>query len=396
MNAEQIRRLAEGAYPWAVGLRRALHRIPEPGFEEFKTQRLICETLDQLGIPYATQRTWVIGLIEGARPGRVVALRADIDALPVTEPPGCSFRSEHEGWMHACGHDAHTAIQLGAAKILSEMRDRLRGSVKLLFQPAEETDGGAKPMVLAGALENPHVDACYGLHLQSRLPLGAVETRCGTLNASTDDVILEITGRGGHAAYPENSVDAIVCAAHVIAALQTLVSRNVSPLNSAVLSFGVLEGGRAPNVVCDRVHLKGTLRTADPALRAMLQERIRSVSEGVARAFGAAAEVQIVEGYCPLVNHPRETKRVLDAAAALFGEGAVIQKDGPSMGGEDFSYFVEANPGAFYHIGCTPPEKLPAPALHSPLFSPDERCILTGLQMQLALALTETGTEEAP
>ena len=396
MNAERISRLAEGAYPWAVDVRHRLHRIPEPGFEEFKTQRLITELLDEMDIPYETRRTWVVAEIRGALPGRVVGLRADIDALPVVEPEGCPFRSEHEGWMHACGHDVHTAIQLGVAKALAPMRGEMRGAVKLFFQPAEETEGGAKPMVEAGVLENPHVDASYGLHLQSRLPLGAVETRYGTLNASTDDVLIDIVGRGGHAAYPEAGVDAIVCAAHVLTALQTLVSRNVSPLQSAVLSFGVIEGGRAANVLCERVHLKGTLRTADPALRAMLQERIRSVSENVAQAFGAIAEVRIIEGYSPLVNHPREAKRVLDAAAALFGEGAVILKDGPSMGGEDFSYFIETNPGAFYHIGCTPPENLPAPALHSPLFSPDERCILTGLQMQLALALTETETEEAP
>jgi amidohydrolase len=394
MNVERIRKLAEDAYPWAVELRRALHRIPEPGFEEFETQKLICDTLDALGIPYQTHRTWVIAYIEGAHPGRVVGFRADIDALPVTEPEGVAFRSQHEGWMHACGHDAHTAIQLGVAKILNSMKDRLRGGVKLLFQPAEETEGGAKPMVEAGALENPRVDACYGLHLMSRLPLGAVETRYGTLNASTDDVILDIRGRGGHAAYPENSVDAIVCAAHVVTALQTLVSRNVSPLSSAVLSFGIMEGGRAANIVCEHVRLKGTLRTADPELRASLQKRIREVASGVASAFGGSAEVNIVEGYSALVNHPREAKLVLDTAAALFGPENVILKEGPSMGGEDFSYFIEKTPGAFYHIGCTPKEDLPAPALHSPLFRPDERCLLTGLMMQTAIALHETGTED--
>ncbi len=391
MNVEEIRRFSEDTFDWAVNVRRALHRIPEPGFEEFKTQKLIQKTLEELGIPYTTQRTWIVALIQGAHPGRVVALRADIDALPVTEPEGCLFRSQYEGWMHACGHDVHIAIQLGAAKILNSMKDRLHGSVKLLFQPAEETDGGAKPMVQAGVLENPHVDASYGLHLQSRLPLGTVETKYGTLNASTDDVIIDIKGRGGHAAYPENSVDAIVCAAHVITALQTLVSRNVSPLSSAVLSFGMLEGGKAPNVICEQVRLKGTLRTADPELRAFLQKRIREVASGVAGAFGGGAEVKILEGYSALVNHPREAKLVLDTAQALFGSDHVLLKDGPSMGGEDFSYFVEGNPGAFYHIGCTPREDLPAPALHSPLFRPDEKCILTGLMMQTALALTETG-----
>jgi amidohydrolase len=207
--------------------------------------------------------------------------------------------------MHACGHDVHTAIQLGAAKILAGLRDGMRGSVRLLFQPAEETEGGAKPMVAAGALENPRVDASYGLHLQPRLPLGTVETRFGTLNASTDDVIVDVFGRGGHAAYPESGVDAIVCAAQVVTALQTLVSRSVSPLQSAVLSFGVVEGGRAANVLCDRVRLKGTLRTADPELRVRMRGRIREMAEGVARAFGAAADVKIIEGYSPLVNHPR-------------------------------------------------------------------------------------------
>ncbi len=391
MTIGELWNLAEAAFDWTVSLRRALHRIPEPGFREFKTQKLICDALSSLDIPYSAERTWVITDIAGAHPGRVVALRADIDALPVAEPEGCPFRSTHEGWMHACGHDVHTAIQLGAAKILAGLRDGMRGSVRLLFQPAEETEGGAKPMVAAGALENPRVDASYGLHLQPRLPLGTVETRFGTLNASTDDVIVDVFGRGGHAAYPESGVDAIVCAAQVVMALQTLVSRSVSPLQSAVLSFGVVEGGRAANVLCDRVRLKGTLRTADPELRVRMRGRIREMAEGVARAFGAAADVKIIEGYSPLVNHPRETDLVVDTAKALFGPQSVRIKESPSMGGEDFSYFIEHNPGAFYHIGCTPPEKMPAPALHSPLFDPDERCILTGLLMQTALALRETG-----
>jgi amidohydrolase len=333
----------------------------------------------------------VIALIEGARPGRVIGLRADMDALPVTEPEGCPFRSEREGMMHACGHDVHTAIQLGAAKILSGMRERLAGSVKLFFQPAEETVGGAKPMVEAGALDNPHVDASYGLHLQSRLPLGAVETKAGALNASTDDIELSIVGRGGHAAYPENSVDAIVCAAQVVTALQTLVSRNVSPLASAVLTFGVVEGGTASNIICARVKLRGTLRTADPALRTYLKARIREVAEGVAAAFGAKAELAIREGYAALVNHPREARLVLSVAEFLFGAESALIKESPSMGGEDFSYFIEDRPGAFYHIGATPPENLPAPALHSPLFNPDERCMLTGLMMQTGIVLAELG-----
>lgn len=391
MDWEKIKSLSEAAFSWTADARRALHRIPENGFEEFKTQKYICQKLDELNIPYETERTWVIGLIKGAGPGRTIALRADMDALPVEEPPGCAFGSTHPGFMHACGHDAHMAIQLGAAHVLAGLRDQLNGSVKLLFQPAEETVGGAKPMVEAGALENPRVDATYGLHVQPGLRLGTVETRYGALNASTDDIDIVVHGRGGHAAYPENSVDAIVCAAQMVCALQTLISRNVSPLKSAVLTFGAIEGGAAPNIICERVKLRGTLRTADPALRTELKDRVQAVADGVAAAFGARAEVVVREGYAALINHAREAKLILDVAEGLFGVENALIKESPSMGGEDFSYFIEDRPGAFYHIGATPAEKLPAPGLHSPLFSLDENCLKTGVAMQVGIVLRELG-----
>lgn len=393
MNREMLKKLVDSSFDWAVAQRRMLHRIPEDGFCEFKTQKAICSLLDQLSIPYTTERTWVVGLIEGAFPGPTIALRADIDALPVQEPESCPFRSEHPGWMHACGHDVHMGIQLGVAKILAGMRDRLHGRVKLLFQPAEETVGGGKPMVEAGVLENPKVDACYGLHVQSRLPLGTIETRPGTLNASTDELRLEIFGCSGHAAYPENSVDAIVIAAQVITALQTLVSRNVSPLNYAVLSFGAIEGGTANNIICDHVALKGTLRTADPELRSFSLKRIADIAQGIASGMGGSAKLTIVDGYAPLVNHTDKAEMVLALARELYGSENVILKDSPSMGGEDFSYFIENTPGCFYHIGCTPADKLPAPSLHHRDFVPDEECIRQGMEMQLAIILRETGTE---
>lgn len=393
MNFDKLKTIVAADYDWTVGKRRALHRIPEGGFDTFKTQRLICDTLDELNIPYTTERTWTVGLIQGAHEGKTIALRADIDALPVQEPKGCPFRSEHDGWMHACGHDVHTAILLGAAKVLSSLIEQLCGNVKLLFQPAEETSGGALPMVAAGVLENPHVDACYGLHLQPYLPISTVETRIGTLNASTDEIEIIIHGKGGHAAYPESSVDAIVCASNVVSALQTLVSRNVSPLQSVVLTFGTIEGGRASNVICDRVRLHGTLRTVEPKLRDFALRRIREIAQGVALAYGATAEVNVLEGYIALVNHERETELVMDLARRLLGKTHLKLKAEPSMGGEDFSYFIANTPGAFYHIGCTPLDKLPAPALHSPHFSADERCMLTGMLMQTAIVLEETGTE---
>lgn len=391
MNDQELRARVEAERDWVIGMRRTLHRIPERGFAEVKTQQTIIAALNELGIPYTTERTWVIGLIEGALPGETVALRADMDALPLQEPEGCPFRSEHEGMMHACGHDAHTAILLGAARVLQGMKDQLHGRVKLLFQPAEETDGGAEPMVAAGAMENPHVDRVYGLHVMPTHPMGVVETRTGTLNASTDSVKLIIRGKAGHGAYPDAATDAIVCAAQVISALQTLISRNVSPLQSAVLTFGVINGGTAQNIICDEVTLRGTLRTANSPLRAMMKQRIREVAEGVAAAMGCQADVAITSGYAALVNDAVEAARVKRVAARLLGEAHVVEKEAPSMGGEDFSFFSDCAPGAFFHIGCVKPEWMPAPPLHSRDFHLDEDCLLIGVMMHVALIMDGQG-----
>ena len=387
MDDCELRALVEAQKNWMVDIRRRLHRIPERGFAEVKTQQVIMETLDALGIPYTTERTWVVGVIEGALPGQVVALRADMDALPLEEPEGLPFRSEHPGMMHACGHDAHMTMVLGAAKVLMGMRDRLPGTVKLLFQPAEETDGGAEPMVQRGVMENPHVDRVYGLHVQPYLPVGVIETRAGTLNASTDDVELTILGRSSHGAYPESGADAIVCAAQVITSLQTLVSRNVSPLASAVLSLGMISGGTAGNIICDRVTLRGTLRTANGEIRAMMKRRIGEVASGVAAAMGCTAEVRITSGYAALVNDEAEAGRVMRVGARLLGERNVLRKAAPSMGGEDFSFFCESVPGAFFHLGCVKKEDMPAPLLHSRDFHLDEDCLTVGAMMHVALVL---------
>ena len=387
MNDQELRALVEAQKDWMIQKRRLLHRIPERGFEEYKTQRAIMDALEEIGISYQTERTWVIGLIEGSEPGETVALRADIDALPLVEPQGCAFRSEHEGMMHACGHDAHTAILLGAAKVLYGIRDQLKGNVKLLFQPAEETDGGAEPMVAAGAMENPHVSRVYGLHVQPYLPVGTIETRAGTLNASTDTVELIIHGRASHGAYPESSADAIVCAAQVITALQTLVSRNLSPLSSAVLSIGMIHGGTASNIICDEVALRGTLRTANSEIRTMMKKRIAEVTQNVALAMGCSADVNITSGYAALVNDNQEAARVRRVGVRLLGEENTVEKRDPSMGGEDFSFFCDAVPGAFFHLGCTAKEDLPAPLLHSRDFSLNEDCLTVGAMMHVALVL---------
>ena len=307
MNINDLYAEAKKLEAWTIQTRRALHRIPEAGFSEFKTQALIVETLDKLGIPYKTERTWVVADIKGDAPGPTVALRADIDALPVTEPEGCAFRSEHEGWMHACGHDCHTAILLAAAR-------------------------------------------------------------------------------------PEQGIDAIVCAAQIVTALQTVVSRNTSPLRSAVLSVGSIHGGNAPNVICDRVEMHGTLRTASPELRAFLKERIRAICSGIGAAFGATVEVEYISGYDVLINTPAETDRVLRLGGALLGAENALVRQFPSMGGEDFAYFVKQVPGAFWHLGCS--ASLPAPPLHSRDFVPDEHCLPIGVALQCALALDRMGALE--
>ena len=387
MDDQLLKSLVEAEREWIISKRRALHRVPEKGFAEFKTQKIIMDALDEIGVPYQTERTWVIGLIEGALPGETVALRADIDALPLDEPEGLDFRSEHPGMMHACGHDAHTAILLGAAKVLGAMRSSLHGKVKLLFQPAEETDGGAAPMVEAGAMENPHVDRVYGLHVMPRLTVGVVETRPGTLNASTDTVLLTVRGKAAHGAYPETGCDAIVCAAQIVTALQTLVSRNLSPLSSAVLTFGVISGGTAQNIICDEVTLRGTLRTANRDIRTMMKQRIRETAEGIALAMGCRAEVNVLSGYAALVNDEGEAARILRVGARLLGEENVIVKPEPSMGGEDFSFFSDCASGAFFHIGCSRAENLPAPPLHSKDFHLEEDCLTIGAMMHVALVL---------
>lgn len=390
MNVNELYSEARQLQPWMIETRRALHRIPEVGFSEFKTQAYIAGQLRALSIPFETQRTWIVANIRGGHPGPTVALRAEMDGLPVVEPEGCPFRSEHEGWMHACGHDLHMAIQLAAAKLLAARREQLRGNVRLLFQPAEETVGGAAPMVAAGAMEG--VEAVYGLHVQPYMNVGQIDTRPGCLNASTDEMKIAVEGVSGHAARPEQAVDAIVCAAQLVTALQTVVSRSTSPLKPAALSLGAIHGGEAPNVICDHVQILGTLRTADPGLRVHLMERIRAICDGVAAAFGARISLEFTGGYIALMNTPAEAERILRLGGNLLGRENARFRESPSMGGDDFSYFADKVPGVFWHLGCAPSQ--PAPTLHSRDFAPDERCMPIGAALQTALVLDRMGMLE--
>ncbi len=384
MKSGEIWALAEKHAAWAIEKRRELHKVPELDWDLVKTFRIVSGALEEMGIAYRTIRTGIVALIPGRGPGRTVALRADMDALPVNEPEGCPFISTHPGRMHACGHDAHTSILLGTARALKECE--FNGQVKLLFQPAEETEGGADPMIAQGCMEDPHVDEVYGLHVMPYLPAGHIECREGALNAASDRLEITVYGRSGHGAYPDTSRDAIVCVAQVISALQTLVSRNVSPLQSAVLSLCTIQGGTANNVICGEVKMTGTLRTVSPELREFMKRRIREAAEGVAQAMDCRAVVEFKSSYCALINPPEYARKVLGLAREMVGEDKTHVKEASSMGAEDFAYYLLRAPGAFYHLGCGYEGEENAP-LHSPKFRVNEDCIKTGIAMQTALAL---------
>ncbi len=384
MSYDFVKQRAGEIAPWIKDIRRELHMQPELGGQEENTQRFILAKLYELNIETFTYpgQYAVVGLIRGTFPGKTIALRADMDALPVQEATGLPFASRISGKMHACGHDAHMAIALGAAKILTENRDRLHGQVKLLFEPAEETTGGAKDMVAAGCLENPHVDAVFGLHMLPDQPAGVVYTKPGCVSGASDDIQITVHGTGCHGAYPERGVDAIVIAAQIIVALQTLVSRNISPLDSAVVSFGKITGGTAKNVICDRVEIGGTLRTLKPETRAMLKAKLARIPAAIAGALGGHAEAVLKDGYGAVYNDEPLHEQFLALAADMAGKENIVPRVHPSLGVESFSFFVANTPGVYYDLGCGI-----GSALHTCDFFVDESCLQTGAALQAAMAL---------
>ena len=384
-NEKELLETIPAMKEWLVQTRRSLHRIPEAGDAEFETQDAICAILESLGIPYEKKRTSVVALVEGKRPGKVVGVRADMDALPVNEPEDRPYASCHKGYMHACGHDAHMTVALGTANYLAAHRGELCGSVKFLFQPAEETTGGAANMIADGCLENPHVDCVIGLHVMPDVPVGKIELKHGALNGSSDFLGLTIRGKGGHAAYPETGIDAIMIAAKVVDALHTVVSRYVSPLQEAVLTIGTIQGGSRNNIIADEVRMTGTIRTTNPRVRAEIGERVRAIVSALPAALGGSGEVEIKAGYAALINHDWVVDLIAEEARAMLGSEAILWRDKASMGVEDFSFFVQERPGAFYHLGCGNPAKGITSALHSNGFDIDEDCLPIGVAMQVAV-----------
>ena len=385
---EQVKRRAEEILPWLSEVRRDFHQNPEIGLEEFRTQEQIIRYLDEMGIPYTKSAgTGVVGLIQGANPGATVALRGDMDALPILEQNDTSYRSKVEGKMHACGHDAHMTCLLGAARILNDYKQELAGTVKLFFQPAEETVGGALPMIQEGVLENPRVEAVFGLHVSPELEVGRIGVKYGQMNAASDDVHITVYGENGHGAYPHNGKDAIVIAAHVITALQTIVSRNVDPRQSAVLSLGIISGGTATNIIAQEVKLSGTIRTLTKEVRALVKERVREVADLTARSLGGRAEVTFEEGYTSLINDNAMVDLVKATGEELLGAENVQVNELPSLGVEDFAFFAEHVPGAFYHLGVRNEEMGCTFPVHHPRFDLDERSLAVGAAMQACNAM---------
>ncbi len=368
----------------AIAVRRDLHQHPELSWKEERTQRVILERLAGLDVedvrPLA--KTGATALVRGGRAGPCVLWRADIDALPVPEKSGVPFASQNEGVMHACGHDSHAAIALGLAQLTSEARESLAGSVRFVFQPAEEASGGAALCIEEGILEKPHVDRCLGLHISADVPVGEINVAAGPFFAAPTSLRIEIQGRGGHAASPHQSVDSVVVAAHVITALQTVVSRSVSPLETAVLTIGKLEGGFRGNVIAESAQLRGTIRTYRERVRAKMVARVEEVVAGVCAAFGATAEVHHRTSCPPLVNDEAVTAFVEAEGERYFGRPAHAT---PGMGAEDMACFLEERPGCYFWLGARNERNGVAGRHHDPGFIIDERAIPLGMEFGLRL-----------
>ena len=392
---DRIRQLAAESAPEVVRLRRALHRRPELAFQEHQTAALIADTLRELGVEPITgvARTGVVAHVEGARPGPTVALRADIDALPITEATGLDFASETDGVMHACGHDAHTAMLLGAAGVLHELRGELAGTVRLVFQPSEEkAPGGARVMIEEGVLGemggHPAPQAMFGQHVFPELPAGTLGVRGGMFMASADEVYLTIRGTGGHAAAPEHLVDAVLVQAHVLTALQAVVSRNRPPGVPSLLSFGRVTADGATNVLPDTVQIEGTFRSMDEDWRARAHGLIRRTAQHTARAFGATCEVEVREGYPGLRNDEPLAAAVRQTAVELVGEGRVV--DLPMWyASEDFAFYTQEVPGCFSVLGVGNEAEGITHGLHTPRMTVDEAALETGTAFLAALAVRQ-------
>lgn len=374
-----------------IALRRHLHQHPELSFNEYNTSEFICQKLTEYKVEFqkGIVKTGIVALIKGKNPDKkVIALRGDIDALPIQEENEVAYCSKNAGIMHACGHDVHTASLLGVIKILSELTDKFEGTIKCIFQPGEEKlPGGASLMIKEGVLKNPSPTAIFGQHVYPQLTAGKVGFRKGMYMASTDELYLTVIGKGGHAALPHLNIDPIMIAAQTLVALQQVVSRGANPITPSVLSFGKIQANGATNVIPDKVYIEGTFRTMDEEWRKAAHEKITAIAEQTAIAMGGKCEVEIRKGYPFLVNDEELTTKAQKAAELFLGKENVVDLD-VRMTAEDFAYYSQEMPACFYRLGTAFKDK-PNSGLHTPTFNIDEAAIETSIGLMSWLAINE-------
>lgn len=390
-TSEQIKQASRKLFEDAVTYRRHLHQNPELSFEEYDTCSWVKQTLDQYGIKTTVLgKTGLVGLIKGSGPeGKVVALRADMDALPIEEQSNKNYASANKGVMHACGHDVHTASLMITARILNELRTEFGGMVKVIFQPGEEKNpGGASILIKEGVLQNPKPDVIIGQHVSPVLEVGKIGFREGKYMASSDEIRITVHGKGGHASTPELNVDPVLVSAHILVALQQVVSKNAGPRQPTVLSFGKVSADGATNVVPDRVFMAGTFRALDENWRQKGLDRIQSIAKGIAEGMGATVDIEISKGYPCLNNDPDLTRRLWTAAADYIGSGNVHELE-LTLGSEDFSYYSLELPASFYRLGTRNESKGIVSYVHTPTFDIDEQALELGPGLMAWLALSE-------
>ena len=362
---------AKAIAPYLEEVYTHLHRHPELGRQEYETQAFILKELEKMGIEaQKIADTGVLGIIRGGKPGKTVAFRADMDALPIEETADVPYKSQNPGVMHACGHDSHVTILLGLAKIMSTKKDELSGNIKLFFQPDEEGRGGAKRMIEEGCMENPHVDGVFYSHCSPGRPTGAISSRFGSVNAASNTFTVTFRGKGSHGASPHTGTDVIVAASNAVMALQTISSRRVSPTDSIVVTVGSFQAGTAPNILPETATIKGIIRTLNPKTREQAKNDFRQIINGVAATMNVEVDIDLREGYCASVNDDDMTRLTRAAAAKVLGEENVHTIPEPSLGTEDFGYFLQKAPGCYYMYGVTKPGTTNQP-LHNPGFKPD-------------------------
>ena len=392
MLEQKIKTLAKQYSDEFIAIRHHLHAHPELSYKEFETSKFVQSKLSSFGIPFEVKATTgVLGMIKGKNPdSRVIALRADMDALPILEENEVDYKSLNPGIMHACGHDVHTSILLGAAKILNELKDEWEGTIKLLFQPGEERNpGGASFMIKDGVLENPRPLAIFGLHVHPGLDLGKLSFRKGRVMASADEIYITIRSKGGHAAAPHLTADTILVASQLIVSLQQVISRNNNPTSPSVLSICSIQGGHTTNVIPSEVKLMGTFRAMDEAWRSKAHELIRNQAKGIAEATGAEIDLHIDIGYPTVDNDPALTETAWQLANTYMGKENVSETE-IRMGAEDFGYYTQVIPGCFYRLGVRNKEKGIIHNVHTPQFNIDERAIEIGMGMMAWLGASAT------